>query len=160
MEDIIFKPIGYVVSPHKTAEGSPIQASVANECAGSIVINNAYKEGLKDLDGFSHIILLYYFHLVKEVKLSATPFMDSKPHGIFSIRGPARPNPIGLSVLEVECINGCEIKVKNIDILDNTPVLDIKPYVPHFDSIDDAKIGWMEGKVSTAKDKRDDGRFL
>jgi tRNA-Thr(GGU) m(6)t(6)A37 methyltransferase TsaA len=160
MEDIVFKPIGYVKSPHINAKGSPIQSSVAKGHKGTVVVYEEYKDGLKDLEGFSHIILLYHFHLIKDVKLFAIPFMDNVARGIFAIRSPARPNPIGLSVLEIESIEGNLINVKNIDVLNNTPVIDIKPYVPQFDSVFDAKIGWMESKISSAKDKRDDGRFL
>jgi tRNA-Thr(GGU) m(6)t(6)A37 methyltransferase TsaA len=118
-----------------------------------------YAEGLKDLDGFSHIVLLYHFHRVKEANLIVTPFMDSQPRGVFSTRAPKRPNPIGLSVVKLLGIDGTTLHIENVDILDGTPLLDIKPCVPEFDHYPVERIGWLEKSGSKVQEKRSDRRF-
>jgi tRNA-Thr(GGU) m(6)t(6)A37 methyltransferase TsaA len=107
-----------------------------------------YEAGLQDLDGFSHIILLYYFHHADPgFELSVTPFLDDEPKGLFATRYPCRPNPIGLSVVRLVRREGRVLHVEGIDVLDGTPLLDIKPYVPSFDAPPDATLGWLEGRV-------------
>ncbi|MFW9771308.1 MAG: tRNA (N6-threonylcarbamoyladenosine(37)-N6)-methyltransferase TrmO [Candidatus Thorarchaeota archaeon] len=144
---ICFKPIGVIHSQFKNLKGIPIQSSMS-DATGTIEIFPEYKLGLKDLSEFSHIYCLYFFDMVKPpVPIQSKPFLDDELRGVFAIRTPFRPNPIGLSILELLEIVDNKIKVNNVDILDNTPILDIKPYVPNFDNIETTKIGWLESKV-------------
>jgi tRNA-Thr(GGU) m(6)t(6)A37 methyltransferase TsaA len=146
---ISLKPIGIIHTLFKSLKGIPIQSSLS-ESNGTIEIFPEYQEGLKDLNGFSHIYCLYYFDMVKlPVPLISKPFLDDEPRGVFAIRTPFRPNPLGLSILEIQQIKKNIIYVKNVDILDNTPLLDIKPYVSEFDNIKSNKIGWLKGKIKT-----------
>jgi tRNA-Thr(GGU) m(6)t(6)A37 methyltransferase TsaA len=115
---------------------------------------------LKDLEGFSHLILIYHFHLSKKYDLVLPPFMDTVPHGVFSTRAPSRPKPIGLSVVKLVKIDRNILYIKNVDIVDGTPLLDIKPYVPEFDSFKKSKIGWLSQNLHKLKQSRDDGRFV
>ena len=160
MEEITFRPIGKIRSEFDEPEGTPIQPPGAVGIEGRIELLPELEDGLKDLDGFSHLILLYYCHLAGECSLRNTPFMEDKEHGIFAIRAPSRPNSIGLSVVRLEKIEGNILYIKDVDIVDGTPLLDIKPYVPQFDSRDNVRIGWLEDNVDKLPDKKDDGRFL
>ena len=160
MEEITFRPIGKIRSEFDEPEGTPIQPPGAVGIEGRIELLPELEDGLKDLDGFSHLILLYYCHLAGECSLRNTPFMEDKEHGIFAIRAPSRPNSIGLSVIRLEKIEGNILYIKDVDIVDGTPLLDIKPYVPQFDSRDNVRIGWLEDNVDKLPDKKDDGRFL
>ncbi|MFW9875009.1 MAG: tRNA (N6-threonylcarbamoyladenosine(37)-N6)-methyltransferase TrmO [Candidatus Thorarchaeota archaeon] len=145
--EICFKPIGIIHTPFKSLKGIPIQSSLSNE-NGIIEIFSEYKAGLKDLSGFSHIYCLYFFDMVKlPVPLQSKPFLDNELKGVFAIRTPFRPNPIGLSILQLLYIKENKIRVSNVDILDGTPILDLKPYVPQFDYIKTKKIGWLKGKI-------------
>jgi tRNA-Thr(GGU) m(6)t(6)A37 methyltransferase TsaA len=137
----------------------PIQPASDASGPGSVEIYGPFVEGLKDLDGFSHIILLYHLHEVKSTSLTVTPFLDSIPRGIFATRAPTRPNPIGLSVVKLLKIEGPILHVKNLDVLDGTPLLDLKPYVPEFDHMPDARIGWLEQVKGNTKAKVSDDRF-
>lgn len=159
MENITYKPIGIIHSPFKEIKGIPIQPKVAQDTAGKIEIFENYTDGLKDLAGFSHIILLYHFHLLKNTKLIVKPYMDDALHGVFSTRAPSRPNPIGLSIVRLTKITDNMLYVVNIDIVDNTPLLDIKPYVPQFDAWKANEIGWLEKNIDKLPNTRDDGRF-
>lgn len=158
--NINYNPIGYVHSPIKTIEGAPIQPSGANNITGYIELDHSLIDGLMDLDGFSHIIVLYHFHKSKEPQLLCKPFLDDVEHGIFAIRGPNRPNAIGLSIVSNIKIEENIIYIGNVDILDGTPVLDIKPYVHEFDSPINTKSGWLEKKAKRSKTIRSDDRFL
>lgn len=137
----------------------PIQPSGAAGVKGSVKVFDEYQEGLKDLDGFSHIILLYYFHLAEGFKLQVVPFMDSKPRGLFATRAPKRPNPIGLSVVQLDEIKEGVLCIQNVDILDKTPLLDIKPYVSEFDQQVKFRTGWLEKAKKAVLNKKSDGRF-
>ncbi len=137
----------------------PIQPSGARGIKGQIEIFAEFVEGLKDLDGFSHITLLYHFHKVKESRLTVVPFMDTKPRGVFSTRAPKRPNPIGLSTVRLIKTEGNILHVENVDILDGTPLLDIKPYVPEFDDQDGYRTGWLEKAKGRVGGKKSDDRF-
>lgn len=159
MQEITYRPIGVVHSSFKSASGMPIQPSGEAAGAGTVEIVPDYEAGLSDLEGFSHIILLYHFHQVKETKLTVTPFLDEEPHGIFATRAPTRPNPIGLSVVELIGREGNVLHVANLDILDGTPVLDVKPFVPAFDAVEVTRIGWLQGQEDTVKRKSSDRRF-
>ena len=154
---IEYKAIGIVHSPFKEASGTPIQSSRAKDTMGSVEIFDEYVEGLSDLDGFSHIILLCHFHRSGPYRLRVVPFLDTVPRGLFATRAPSRPNPIGLSVVELLGIDGNVLSIKGMDLLDGTPVLDIKPYIGEFDDRPGARTGWLE----TARRKTDvaDNRF-
>ena len=159
MTKIEFEPIGIIHTPFKHIEGMPIQPVGAKGERGTIEILPAYEEGLQDLEGFSRIILLYYFHRNSGPKLVVTPFMDSSLLGVFATRAPSRPNPIGLSTVRLLGIEGGMIHVEELDILDGTPLIDIKPYVPDFDSYRAEKIGWLEKAKDQVRLKRSDDRF-
>jgi tRNA-Thr(GGU) m(6)t(6)A37 methyltransferase TsaA len=137
----------------------PIQPAGAESIHGTIEIHPRYVDGLKDLEGFSHIILLYHFHRRKDTKLTVIPFLDTRPHGVFATRAPSRPNPIGISVVKLNKVRGNILEIENVDILDGTPLLDIKPYVPEFDQSTEVNIGWLEDKREKVKGKKSDGRF-
>jgi len=157
MKEIKFKPIGIIHSPFKEPKGTPIQPASAKGIKGKIEIFPEYAEGLKDLEGFSHIILIYHFHLSKTSSLIVQPFLEKALHGIFATRSPSRPNPIGVSVVKLHSVENHVLFVENLDIIDGTPLLDIKPYVPEFDKKEIVKIGWLTkniNKLSTAKDDR------
>jgi len=156
---IFYKPIGIMHSPFTIPEGTPIQSLSAKGAVADIEIYNEYAEGLKDLDGFSHIYVLYHLHLSGEGSLSVIPFLDTKYHGVFATRSPRRPNPIGISVVELMGIHKNILHIRNIDILDGTPVLDLKPYVPAFDVFATSKNGWIENNLHKLDDLKDDGRF-
>ena len=160
MDEIKYKPIGIIHTPHKKAEGTPIQPKGAKGIKGQVEVYPEYKKGLKDLDGFSHIILLFHCHLSGNYSLRQKPFMDEEKHGIFAMRGPSRPNPIGLSVVKLKDVKGNMLEIENVDIIDETPLLDIKPYVPEFDQNEVEKIGWLGDNVQKLSEARDDGRFL
>jgi tRNA-Thr(GGU) m(6)t(6)A37 methyltransferase TsaA len=157
--EISYRPIGIVHSPFKNIEGMPIQPAGAVRVQGWIEISPEFVEGLKDLEGFSHIILLYHFHRVQEAKLTVVPFMDSRPHGVFATRAPRRPNPIGLSIVRLLRVERNILHVENVDILDGTPLLDIKPYVPDFDQYPVERMGWLERARGKVQNKKSDDRF-
>lgn len=159
-EEYVYKSIGIIRSPFKMTEGMPIQPSGANEVAGSIEINPEYKDGLKDLDGFSHIILIYHFHESKGFSLQTIPFLDDKPRGLFATRAPRRPNPIGISVVRLKKVIDNILEIENVDILDRTPLLDIKPFVPDFDVYESVTTGWLEKASKKANQKKSDERFM
>ena len=157
---IIFKPVGIVHSPYKQAEGTPIQGAFAPEPEATVEIFPEYSAGLEGLEGFSHIYLLYHFHLSKDYQLKTRPFLDDNPRGVFSIRAPKRPNPIGLSVVRLKNINNNILTICEVDLLEGTPILDIKPYVPEFDCRPEASSGWVKGKVQNNREKHfADSRF-
>ncbi|MEE4315038.1 MAG: tRNA (N6-threonylcarbamoyladenosine(37)-N6)-methyltransferase TrmO [Desulfofustis sp.] len=153
------KPIGIIHTPFTEREGMPIQPSGAVGVTGTIEVFDHFQAGLKDLDGFSHIFLLYLFHQSDGFKLHVIPFMDSTPRGVFATRAPKRPNPIGLSIVELDRIEDNVLHVRNIDILDGTPLLDIKPYVPKFDRPEAVRSGWLANSSDPVAQKKADGRF-
>ncbi|NTW45073.1 MAG: tRNA (N6-threonylcarbamoyladenosine(37)-N6)-methyltransferase TrmO [Anaerolineaceae bacterium] len=155
-----FLPIGIIFSPHEQAEGTPIQPPAASEFYGTIRLDPKYESGLKDLADFSHIILIYVFDRAQPVNLTLKPFMDSVERGLFATRAPSRPNPIGLSVVELLRIEGNILYIKNVDILNRTPLLDIKPYVPQFDPTETDRIGWLDKGIHRLENTKDDGRFI
>ncbi len=159
-EEMHYIPIGIIHSPFTEPKGTPIQPSAAMGIEGAIEIFPEFTEGLKDIDGFSFIILLYHFHLVHGWNPKVTPFMDTEPHGIFATRAPSRPNPIGLSIVRLMSVEGNVLKIHDVDIIDGTLLLDVKPYVPEFDVRETARTGWLEKNVHKLKDSRDDERFI
>jgi tRNA-Thr(GGU) m(6)t(6)A37 methyltransferase TsaA len=159
MNQVIFKPIGIIHSPFRQIEGMPIQPSAAKGIKGHIVVNEDYIEGLCDLDGFSHIYLLYHLHLSNSYNLKVIPFLDDQQRGVFSTRAPKRPNPIGLSVVKLIKIDLNILVIENIDIIDGTPLLDIKPYVREMDGVNHNRIGWLSKYIKEMKSKNSDKRF-
>jgi tRNA-Thr(GGU) m(6)t(6)A37 methyltransferase TsaA len=157
--DITYHPIGIVHSPFSELEGMPIQPTGHASAPGRIEVFPEFREGLRDLDGFSHVILLYHMHGVGRVSLTVTPFLGDQPHGVFATRAPARPNPIGLSIVELTGVEEGLLHLANLDILDGTPVLDIKPYVPGFDKPRHVRTGWLETARGRVRSVRSDGRF-
>jgi len=159
LEPVTLRPIGTIRTPFTETTGIPVQAVGGVRIEGTIELDPELAEGLADLDGFSHLILVYHLHQVSGVRLTVTPFLDDRPHGIFATRSPARPNPLGLSTVRLLGVDGATIHIADLDIVDGTPLLDVKPYVPAFDDRADARIGWFEGKVERARTTLADGRF-
>lgn len=154
-----YHQIGVINSPHKETDGMPIQPGSAKGIRGEIELFPEYSDGLKDLDGFSHIIVIYDFHKSTGFSLQLHPFLDDKVHGVFATRAPQRPNAIGISVLRLHEIHGNKLYVENIDILDKTPLLDIKPYVSVFDAVDQEKLGWLSNNIDETELTMSDERF-
>jgi tRNA-Thr(GGU) m(6)t(6)A37 methyltransferase TsaA len=139
----------------------PIQPTGADDLEGTVEVDELYAEGLQDLDGFSHCILLYHFHAAADsASVEVKPFLDEETRGVFATRAPQRPNQIGLSVVEIGSVTGPEVNVRGIDVVDQTPLLDIKPFVPDFDVPDNADTGWINASKSTIRSKQADERFL
>lgn len=159
MEVIKYRPIGTIHSPFTDIKNMPIQPIGARGIAGVVDVAPEYIDGLKDLEGFSHIILVCHFHLSEGYSLRIKPFLDDQIRGVFSTRAPRRPNPIGISVVRLDRIEGSKLSILDVDIVDGTPLLDIKPYVPDFDNRSDIRIGWLSGKVREASTKKSDNRF-
>ena len=159
MSILTYKSIGIVHSPFEEPKNVPIQAVASEGNRGTLEIYPEYVAGLRDLDGFSHLILLYHFHLVKDCSLMVKPFLDDKLHGIFATRSPTRPNKIGISIVRLTRIEKNILNIQDVDIIDGTPLLDIKPFVPEFDCRNTARIGWFGGKIGKLEATKDDGRF-
>ena len=161
MKAITFKPIGIIYSRFQKPEGTPIQPSAAKNSSGKVMIFEKYTPCLKDLEGFSHLFLIYHFnYLYKEYSPIVKPFLDDKMHGVFATRAPNRPNPIGLSIVKLNGIDDNILFVSDLDIIDETPLLDIKPFVPDFDNRENCRIGWLEGNIENLQKAIDDGRFI
>jgi len=142
--EIKLKAIGIIRTPYKEPKGIPIQGKFDRGARGVIRLFPQYLAGLKDIEGFSHLILIYYFNRSKEERFVGRPFLEDREHGIFAIRSPHRPNHIGFSIVKLETVKGNSIIFSEVDILDATPLLDIKPYVPYFDSRKRVKSGWID----------------
>ena len=156
---IEYKPIGVIRSPFTEPKGMPIQPPGAGGMQGTVEVFDEYRSALKDLGGFSHIILLYHFHRSQGFSPHVVPFMDTQPRGLFSTRAPRRPNPIGLSVVQLNRIEEGVLFIENVDILDGTPLLDIKPYVPEFETSSDIRTGWLEQVKHKVSHQEADDRF-
>lgn len=154
--------LGIIKTPFEELEGMPIQPVGAKGVKGQLILKDEFKEGLKDLEGFSHIEVLYLLHKVKGHSLEVKPFLDDKTHGVFATRSPKRPNRIGASVIKVTGVEDNIVHVENVDMLNGTPILDIKPFVPHLydGTVDELKIGWFEDKHQDASTKKADDRFI
>ena len=160
MAVIRYSPIGVVHSPLKIQAGSPIQSVSAKTVQGFVEVFPPYVKGLKDITGFSHLILIYHFHLASRPMLILKPYLEKKRvHGIFATRASARPNSIGISIVRVTGVRGRRIYVRDLDIIDGTPLLDIKPYVPTFDTRHVTGIGWYKGKLRNLPSTSADSRF-
>lgn len=158
--EIVYRAIGMIHSPFTELAGMPIQPAGALGVVGTAVINPEFTPGLQDLDGFSHIILLYHLHRVDAASLTVTPFLDTEPRGVFATRAPKRPNPIGLSVVKLVRVEQNVLHLANMDILDGTPLLDVKPYVPEFDHQAQIRTGWLAKAQGQVQNKKSDDRFL
>jgi len=156
---IEFQPIGVIHTPFMEPRGMPIQPTGGVGIKGTVEVFEEYRAGLKDLEGFSHIVLLYYFHRSRGFNLHVVPYMDSQPRGLFATRAPKRPNPIGVSVVQLDRIEGGVLHIQNLDILDGTPLLDIKPYVPEFDPQVKVRTGWLKEARKTVSSRKADDRF-
>jgi len=159
MDEIRYRAIGIIHSPYKEIKGTPIQPCGATGVKGSVEIKHEYVNGLKDIDGFSHIILIYHFHISKGYSLEIIPFLDDHPKGVFATRAPKRPNPIGLSIVKLIKVEDNILHIEDVDILDNTPLLDIKPYVSIFDALDQTEIGWYSKTKYNVRNRKSDLRF-
>jgi len=144
MKPITLNPIGVVHSPYRGPENMPVQGIFKPEPTAWVEIKEEYCNGLKDLDGFSHAIFIYYFHKSHEELIQASPFLEDDAHGVFAIRSPHRPNHLGLSVVKIHGVDGNKLHFSEVDVLDGTPILDIKPYVKYFDIRDNVVSGWLD----------------
>jgi putative methyltransferase, YaeB/AF_0241 family len=160
MDEIIIKPIGIIHTPFDDVKNMPIQPIAAEGVFGLVEVFPEFAHGLKDLEGFSHITMLYHFHKIEGYELEVIPFMDDQPHGIFSCKAPKRPNAIGVSTVKLMKIDGNILHIEQPDMLDGTPLIDIKPFYPRYDNRDDVRIGWLEkNKHLPIKALRADERF-
>lgn len=159
MSKIEYKPIGLIHSPFKECKGTPIQGVSAGDTEGIVEVFPEYKAGLKDLDGFSHIILIYHFHLSGRFSLRVKPYLDNRLRGLFATRAPSRPNPIGLTIVQLVKIESGNLYIRQLDVVDGTPLLDIKPYVPEFDAQEIRKTGWLESQIHKLHQTKNDSRF-
>jgi tRNA (adenine37-N6)-methyltransferase len=146
--EFVMRPIGEIHTPFIDKRDTPIQPS-RSAATGQIEVYPAYSDGLRDLDGFSHIILLYAFHRSNDYALIVTPFLDDQARGLFATRYPERPNPIGLSIVRLLAVHDRLLDIEGVDMLDGTPLLDIKPYVPDFDRVTDVRTGWYASRRRT-----------
>jgi len=152
-----FAPIGTIHSPFRQPEGTPIQPSRARWAKGTVSLEAAFQQGLRDIEGFERIWLIYYFHEAPPGQLLVRPFLDTTPRGVFSTRSPARPTPLGMSAVRLLGVHDDCLEVADIDVVDGTPLLDIKPYVPEFDSYPGSKAGWFD--ESSSQMQHADDRF-
>jgi tRNA (adenine37-N6)-methyltransferase len=142
--EFVFHAICVVRSPHTNPSKTPIQPVFAQQAKGTVILDPGYSDGLADLEDFSHIYLFYVFHKTKETKLTVRPFLEEKAHGVFATRASCRPNKLGFSVVKLISVEGNVLNVEDIDVLDGTPVIDIKPYIARFDTRDDVRSGWQD----------------
>jgi len=159
MNGIAYRPIGIIRSPWTQPAGAPLQPASARGVDGALELEPQYADGVRDLAGFSHLIVLWHMHLVEGSALRVVPFLDDTERGIFATRSPKRPNPIGLSVLRIRAVVGCRVDVTDVDAVDGSPIIDIKPYVPAFDAPLAERIGWFAGRLDEIDGARADDRF-
>ncbi len=152
--DILYWSIGIIHSEHTIVEKTPIQPVYAKGCKGYVDLCPEFVDGLRDLSDFSHIYLIYHFHQARSVQLLVKPYLQNIEHGIFATRAPFRPNPIGLSVVELLGIEGNILHLDGVDILDGTPLLDIKPYIAKFDRFEVSRSGWQDEVDEATAHKR------
>ncbi|MBU0691944.1 tRNA (N6-threonylcarbamoyladenosine(37)-N6)-methyltransferase TrmO [bacterium] len=160
VKEFHLRAIGTIHTPFTKQKGTPIQPPMAKDAQGTIEILPEYCAGLKDLAGFERIWLLYCFHLTSGFKLEVVPYLDQEKRGLFATRAPTRPNPLGLScvrLLSVDAAAGL-LRIRDADMLDGSPLLDIKPYISRFDAFPDARLGWLENVVNVSN-KKADNRF-
>ncbi len=153
---IEIRSIGVIHSPHREAAGTPIQPRWATGIEGTVEVFPEFASGLRDLDGFDRIWLLYWFDLARAPQLEVVPYLDTQAHGIFATRAPSRPNAIGLSCVRLLAVEGATLRVAELDVLDGTPLLDIKPFIPDYDVFPAERVGWYAHARGTGIA---DGRF-
>lgn len=158
-DSIALRPIGVVRSRFATPEGVPVQTAGAPEETGTIEVHADYAPGLRDIEGFDYLIVLTHLHLCTQERLEVVPFLDDQSHGVFATRAPARPNRIGLSIVQLLAVQGRQLQFAGNDMVDGTPVLDIKPYVPRFDVRQTERIGWFAARLGGLAQARADGRM-
>jgi tRNA-Thr(GGU) m(6)t(6)A37 methyltransferase TsaA len=156
---IELKPIGTIHTPFQQAKGTPIQPVKGKGVTGWVEVDSAYVEGLKDLDGFERIWLLFWCHRASEYKLQVKPYMDTQTRGLFSTRAPSRPNAIGMSCVKLISVSGNRLGIEDVDMLDGTPLLDIKPYAAKFDHFPVTRCGWIDAVSKDAQTKADERFF-
>jgi tRNA-Thr(GGU) m(6)t(6)A37 methyltransferase TsaA len=156
---ICYQPVGVVRSPFTDLGGMPLQSVAAREVRGRIEIHPEFAPGLKDVDGFSHLHIVTHLHRGAPGGLAVVPFLDHTVRGVFATRSPRHPNPIGLSVVRLLSVTGATLDIAGVDLLDGTPVLDIKPYVPEFDSLAAERTGWLQGVAERVHSVKSDQRF-
>ena len=157
--ELTYKPIGIIHSPFTSRDGMPIQPTSDASESGTLEIFPEFVKGLKDIEGFSHIYILYHFHKVRQPKLIVTPFLDKNPHGIFATRAPSCPNPIGLSLVKLISVENNLVFIDQIDVLNETPLLDIKLYIPDFENHQDVRVGWLESSKNQVRGQKSDNHF-
>jgi tRNA-Thr(GGU) m(6)t(6)A37 methyltransferase TsaA len=158
LKPVTFRPIGVIRSEHRDEDATPIQPPCARGCPGRVDVLDEYTEGLQDIEGFSHVHLLYHLHRAGPARLSVVPFLDDVPHGVFATRSPWRPNPLGMSLARLIRREGSTLFIEDVDVLDGTPLLDIKPYVARFDAREGARCGWTDdvgAALFAARGRRD-----
>ncbi len=162
MTEFVVRPIGVLRTPFAGPKDMPIQGGLRPEAHGRAEIDEKFAAGLKDIDGFSHLILLYWFHLSTDYKLIVKPFLEDVDRGVFATRAPRRPNPIGLSVVRLLRREGNVLHLAEVDMVDQTPLLDLKPLVPEFDFRQDVRTGWLGESLRRGDRERhtSDGRFV
>jgi tRNA-Thr(GGU) m(6)t(6)A37 methyltransferase TsaA len=158
--ELTYRPIGVIRTPFKEPRGTPIQPTGAMGVEGTVEVFPEYSPGLRDLECFSHVILLYHFHLAEGRSLTVKPYMDGDLRDVFATRFPGRPNLIGLSIVRLKGIEGSILRIMDVDIVDGTPLLDIKPYVPAFDRREGVRIGWLKDRVGDVSRTRSDSRTV
>jgi tRNA-Thr(GGU) m(6)t(6)A37 methyltransferase TsaA len=156
---ITYRPIGVIRSSFTELSGMPIQPTSELAQPGFVEIYPDFEDGLKDLGGFSHLILLYHMHKAQDTQMFVTPFLDKVPRGVFATRAPTRPNPIGISVVKLQRVEQRILHVEALDVLDGTPLLDIKPYVPDFIPEGPVRVGWLAHASGSALHQSSDDRF-
>jgi len=158
-DNIQCRPIGFIRSVFTDVNGMPIQTAAAQDVTASLEVLPEFKEGLKGIEGFDYLILITHLHRSERESLEVVPFLDDQSHGVFSTRSPARPNRLGLSIINLIGVDGLTLTFKGCDMLDGTPVLDIKPYVPAFDLRDARRVGWYESRIQNLPHTRSDDRM-
>ncbi len=147
MDKVIYSPIGLVHTPYDCPKGIKVKKLSKRDTIGKVELFSEYVEGLCDISGFSHIILICHLHLIEGFKLKTIPYMDKVLRGIFSTRSPSRPNSIGLSTVELLDVSDNYLIVRGVDLVDRTPLLDIKPFVTKVDWVKEPSLGWLEGLI-------------
>jgi tRNA (adenine37-N6)-methyltransferase len=159
MDLISYTPIGVIHSPFVSTVGMPVQSVAAGGIAGTIALDPQFQDGLSDLAAFSHLILVTHLHQVTGYALRVVPFLDDRAHGIFATRSPWRPNPIGISIVRLDAIAGSTLYILDVDVVDGTPLLDLKPFVPAIDNRQTEQIGWFADRLDRLPTVRSDYRF-
>ncbi|MFB3779449.1 MAG: tRNA (N6-threonylcarbamoyladenosine(37)-N6)-methyltransferase TrmO [Bryobacteraceae bacterium] len=160
-DQLTVKPIGVIETPFRDPSGAPIQPSRARNARGRVLLDPQFQPGLQDLEGFERVWLVYWLHRAPAPRLHVTPFLDKRERGIFATRAPARPAPIGMSAVRLLAVQGCILDVEGVDVIDGTPLLDIKPYVPEFDCYPESRAGWFDDSdcdCRVADDRFEQGR--